>query len=115
MKTPKKKLVAVFYSLESGTEPVREWLLELEEEERKTIGSDIMSIEFAWPIGMPTVRLLGKGLWEVRSHLKDKIARVFFGIKGKHTILLNALMKKSQQAPKKDIDLDRKRLKAFGE
>jgi hypothetical protein len=62
-----KRLPAYFYRLDSGKEPVREWLKELEPEDRKTIGEDIKDVEFSWPIGMPLVRPLGRELWEVRS------------------------------------------------
>jgi hypothetical protein len=57
-----KRLPAYFYSLDSGREPVREWLRELESEDRKAIGEDIKDVEFAWPIGMPLVRPLGREL-----------------------------------------------------
>jgi hypothetical protein len=53
-----KRLPAYFYRLGSGREPVREWLKELESEDRKTIGEDIKDVEFSWPIGMPLVRPL---------------------------------------------------------
>jgi hypothetical protein len=36
-----KRLPARFYRLDSGKEPVREWLKELEPEDRKAIGEDI--------------------------------------------------------------------------
>ena len=34
-------LRVVFFRSESGREPVRDWLLELDKEDRKTIGEDI--------------------------------------------------------------------------
>ncbi|HEY4901480.1 MAG TPA: type II toxin-antitoxin system RelE/ParE family toxin, partial [Terriglobales bacterium] len=74
-----KRLPAHFYRLDSGKEPVREWLKELEPEDRKAIGEDIKDVEFSWPIGMPLVRPLGRELWEVRSSLpRGRIARVLF-------------------------------------
>jgi len=114
MSTPKKTLQAIFYSHPTGTEPVRDWLLSLLVEERKAISGDIMSVEFGWPIGMPTVRSLGHGLWEVRTTLPKTIARVFFCIKGKNLILLHGIIKKSQDTPSKDLELARKRMKAIG-
>lgn len=76
-----KKLTARFYCSANGKEPVREWLLELSAENRKVIGQDIKDVEFGWPIGMPVCRPLGKGLYEIRSHLIDKrISRVLFCI-----------------------------------
>ena len=69
MKPGLKRLPAHFFRLDSGREPVREWLKKLNLEDRKIIGEDIKDVEFAWPIGMPLVRGLGDGLWEVRSSL----------------------------------------------
>jgi phage-related protein len=114
MSIPTKALSAIFYKQLTGAEPVREWLLSLTLEERKAIGGDIMSVEYGWPIGMPTVKSLGKGLWEVRSTLPTKIARVFFCIKGGEMILLHGIIKKSQKAPKKELALAIKRMKAIG-
>ena len=44
---------AAFYRTASGTEPVRDWLLDLPDMDRRTIGYDISTAEFGWPIGMP--------------------------------------------------------------
>ena len=77
-----KRLPASFYQLPSGREPVRDWLKALPDEDRKIIGEDIKDVEFSWPIGMPLVRAIGKGLWEVRSDItQGRIARVLFYVK----------------------------------
>ncbi len=43
---------------------------------------DIQTVEFGWPLGMPTCRSLGDGLWEVRCNglTGQRIARVLFCI-----------------------------------
>jgi hypothetical protein len=66
-----KRLPARFYRSDSGKEPVREWLKSLDLADRKVLGEDIKDIEFSWPIGMPLVRPMGNGLWEVRSSLHE--------------------------------------------
>ena len=100
-----KRLPAVFYSLPSGREPVREWLRALDEHDRKTIGEDIKDVEFSWPIGMPLCRSLGGGIWEVRSELPGgRIARVLFCIDGGRMILLNGFHKKTRKTPQAEID-----------
>jgi len=71
-------LAAIFYRTGSGIEPVREWLQSLTKAEKFRIGVDIWKIQSEWPIGMPHVRSLGKGLHEVRSSLSQGIARVLF-------------------------------------
>jgi len=79
MNSDPKRLPARLYRSESGREPVREWLKDLEPEDRRVIGEDIKDVEFSWPIGMPLVRSLSRELWEVRSSLlHDRIARVNF-------------------------------------
>ena len=48
-----KRIQAFFCATESGHEPVREWLMALDREDRREIGRSLMSLEFGWPIGMP--------------------------------------------------------------
>jgi antitoxin HicB len=64
MATERKKVPARFYRSASGAEPVRDWLLELDKESRKEIGKDIATVEYGWPIGMPTCAPPGAGLYE---------------------------------------------------
>jgi phage-related protein len=106
-----KRLPAAFYALSSGVEPVREWLKRLPREDRKIIGEDIKDVEFAWPIGMPLCRHLGAGLWEVRSDLRNRTARVLFCVHGGRMILLHGFVKKTQQTPASDLDLALRRKK----
>src|SRR3954462_1772537 len=71
----------IFFRTESGGEPVRAWLLSLSQGDRKRIGEHIKTVEFGWPVGMPTCRSLGGGLHEVRTNLdQNRIARVIFYI-----------------------------------
>jgi phage-related protein len=80
--------------------------LGLDEVDRKTIGIDIKTVEYGWPIGMPVSRPLGKGLYEVRSNISNKrITRVIFTIVEHYIILLNGFVKKTQKTPKEEIDL----------
>jgi phage-related protein len=107
-----KKLPARFYVNPAGRRPVREWILELPEADRHTVGKDIQKVEFGWPLGRPHCAPLGLGLWEVRSNLdSNRIARVIFCISNGHMILLNGFSKKTQKTPKADIDLAAKRMK----
>jgi phage-related protein len=108
-----KKIAAVFFAGESGAEPVRDWLKGLDKADRVKIGEDIRTVEFGWPVGMPVCKPLGQGLYEVRTTLKDRIARVLFGIENGEMVLLHGFIKKSQAAPKDDLELARKRLKAY--
>ena len=107
-----KRVKAVFYESGSGNEPVREWLLGLDREDRRIIGEDIATVEFGYPIGMPVCRSLENGLYEVRSDISDgKIARVIFIVKRGYMVLLHGFIKKTQKTPKQDVDLAAKRAK----
>jgi len=61
-----------FWRSASGREPVREWLNSLSAEDKRTVGRDLAKVQFGWPVGMPTCRPLGAGLWEVRSSLGSR-------------------------------------------
>ena len=107
-----KKIQATFYRTARGAEPVREWLLGLNKQDRQLIGMDIKTVEFGWPIGMPTCRPMGKGLHEVRTNLPgNRIARVLFSVAGRRMFLLHGFIKKSKETQKADLALarDRKR------
>ncbi len=104
-------LTVRFYRSENGSEPVRVWLKSLPYDDKKTIGEDIKTVQFGWPIGMPVVRKLDAGLWEVRSHVKDGIARVIFTVHGNTMILLHGFIKKSQKTPIEDLETAKKRRK----
>ena len=101
-----KRLPIRFYQSASGREPVRDWLKSLSAAARKILGTDLRTLEFGWPIGMPLCRPLGHGLWEVRSSLpQGRMARVIFCVHAQHAVLLHCFLKKSQQTPKPDMDL----------
>ncbi|MGD9981627.1 MAG: type II toxin-antitoxin system RelE/ParE family toxin [Hyphomonadaceae bacterium] len=107
-----KKIPAFFYQTAAGAEPVRDWLLTLDAEDRRVIGIDMATVEFGWPVGMPTCRSLGDSLWEVRSSLPSRReARVIFAVIEEQMVLLHGFIKKSQRTPKTDLDLALKRLK----
>jgi len=56
-----RPLATSFFATESGNEPVREWLKSLPVEDRKQIGSDILAVQWTWPVGKPLVDSLGGG------------------------------------------------------
>ena len=103
-------LDVVFYKTESGNEPVRDWLKGLSREDRKSIGEDIKTAQYGWPLGMPLIRKLERGLWEVRSNISTGIARVFFTVQEGLMILLHGFVKKSQKTPPNELDTARRRL-----
>jgi len=109
-----KRVPAIFYQTEGGREPVREWLKALPyPDDRKRIGEDIKTVEFGWPIGMPTCRALGQEVFEVRTHLThNRIARVLFYVDAKNRmVLLHSFIKKTQKTPDEDLALTRNKEK----
>jgi phage-related protein len=107
-----KRIPARFYRTPAGREPVRDWLKELPDEDRRIVGEDIKDVEFSWPLGLPLVRALGRDLWEVRSSLtQGRIARVIFCVADGQMVLLNGFVKKTQKTPPQEIDLALKRMK----
>ena len=107
----KKPILNVaFYKTESGNEPVREWLKDLPKEDRHAIGEDIKTAQYGWPLGMPLIRKIERGLWEERSNISAGIARVFFTVMDRTMILLHGFVKKSQKTPQNELDTARRRL-----
>ena len=100
-----------FYATELGAEPVREWLKLLPAIDRKVIGEDMKTVQFGWPLGMPHVRSMGGGIWEVRIRLENRIARVLFVLEGSTMVLLHGFIKKTQATSQQDLDLAKDRLK----
>lgn len=107
------RLDAVFFRNAAGKEPVRDWLLSLTKAERRTIGTDIAYVQWKWPLGKPRVDHLQNGVWEVRSSMESRIARVLFAVSGGEMILLHGFIKKSQRAPRCDVDLALTRWRAW--
>lgn len=107
-----KRLPARFYRSDTGQEPVREWLKGLHPEDRRVIGEEVKDVEYSWPIGMPLVRAMGRGLWEVRSNLPSgRIARILFCIDESEMVLLHGFIKKSQKTSMGDLLLATERMR----
>jgi len=109
------KLKVHFFKTGSGTEPVRKWLKSLSLEHKKVIGEDIKTVQFGWPLGMPLVEKIKPFLWEVRSRVPNRIARVLFTVDGNVMILLHGFIKKSQKIPKNELKTALSRLKQYQE
>ena len=101
----------VFYKHTNGGEPVKEWLRSLPRADRIAIGTDMKTAEYGWPVGMPLIRKLEPKLWEVRTNLNKRIARVLFTVKDKHMVLLHGFIKKTQTTPGDDLRIARNRMK----
>ena len=105
-----RPIQVAFFRLGSGREPVREWLQGLGRSHSKTIGGDIKTLQFQWPVGMPLVRKLDDNLWELRSQLSSGIARIFFTVYDRRIVLLHGFVKKSSKTPVAELATARRRL-----
>ena len=108
-----RPLKVVFFKTDTGNEPVREWLKTLSKEDCKVIGADILTVQYAWPVGKPLVDNLGDGVWEVRSRLDNRIARTLFAMVNQEIVLLHGFIKKQQKTPQDELELAKKRKKQY--
>ena len=107
------KLQVVFFRTDTGNEPVRQWLRDLDKEDKKTIGGDIQMVQYRWPVGKPFVEKIKgyQNLWEVRSKLRRRReARVLFTVKGSKMAILHGLMKKKRKISRSVLaEVDRRK------
>lgn len=107
-----KPMALAMWASSTGSEPARDWFKALPDTDRKKVGQDLRKLQYAWPVGMPLVRSLGSGLWELRTSLPSKReARVFFATDGETLLVLHGFIKKSAQTPTHELVVARKRLK----
>jgi len=105
-----KRISLVFFRTDTGSEPVREWLLGLPKADRRIVGVGLKELEFGWPIGMPLCRALGGGLFELRVSLRSRrIARVIVCVHEEELFALHGFIKKTQKTPSGDLKLARSR------
>lgn len=105
-----RPLQVVFFRLDSGREPVREWLKGMDQPSRRSIGEDVKTVQLGWPVGMPLARKMADGLWELRSRIPAGIARTFFTVQGRNIVLLHGFVKKAQKTPSNELTIAKRRL-----
>jgi phage-related protein len=113
------RLIAIplmFWRSGSGREPVREWLKEMLIKDRRVVGRDLRRLQYGWPLGMPLVRPLPDGLWELRSSLPSRReARMLFVANEHMIVVLHGFIKKTQKTPPQEIKVAQRRLKEVAE
>jgi phage-related protein len=102
------QLTVRFYRSPAGSEPVRDWIRAQERKVRSAIGRNIRLVQRNWPIGMPLVRALGGGLWEVRTAVLGNAYRVMFTVREGTMYLFHAFVKKTRATPSADLEIARK-------
>lgn len=105
-----------FYCSSSGSSPVSDWLLEQEPKVQAKFARifDLLQ-ENGILVGMPHIRpITNSKLFEIRVEQQTNIYRIFYvAYTGQRFILLHGFQKKTQQTPKKDLEMAEKRLKDF--
>jgi phage-related protein len=107
-----RKVELVFFRNDGGGEPVRDWLKEMNQQDRHAIGKDLLRAQWRWPVGMPLCRPMGKGLWEVRTDLPgNRASRVLVCFCRGRLVALHGFIKKTRATPEDDLALARGRQK----
>ena len=109
----RKPLPMFFYRTANGKEPVKEWLSQLSKADRRRCGEELRVVQWGWPLGMPLVKKIEMGLWEVRVRLDQRIARILFTLSEGNMIVLHAFIKKSQKINQDDLHLARQRKRSL--
>ena len=72
--------------------------------------------EFGLELRMPHSRAMGDGLFEIRPRGREGIARVFYCMKiGRKIIMLHTFVKKTNETPKRELDIARRRQREVSE
>ena len=106
------KISLVFFQTTAGNEPVREWLRDLPEENRRAIGQDLERFQYRWPVGMPLAGPLVARSLQVSHGIgrQPVIARVIFCFHEDELVALTGFIKKSQKTLLQgELDLARAR------
>ena len=96
----------IFYDLEDGTEPAKEFLLSLDVKMRakmlRTI--DLLAVNGV-ELREPHSKPLDDGIFELRAKVGSDISRVlYFFIVGRRVILTNGFIKKTQKTPPAELE-----------
>jgi phage-related protein len=104
-----------FYSTETGSEPVLDFIRSLPKVERSQVGRIIRKLEEeGTALRMPQSRPLvsAESLFELRVSGEQNIYRVlYFHFTGRTFVLVHAFTKKTQRTPEKEIKIALQRLR----
>jgi phage-related protein len=94
---------------------VREFLQSLDDEARASIGWAIEQLRVRnVRAGMPLVRHVEGDLWELRRESRTNIYRLmYFFFRGRRIVFVHGFQKRTQQTPRREIEIARVRYRAF--
>ena len=100
----------VFYDKPDGSEPVKEFLLSVDDKMRARLIRTInLLAQNGTALRMPYSKHLVDGIFEIRAQAGSDISRVlYFFVIGRRIVLTNGFVKKTQRTPKNEIELAKK-------
>lgn len=94
-----------------GERPVDEFIKRQQPRARSKIIHNVRLLrQYGNTLGMPRVKMLGAGLYELRIRGKEEL-RIFFCFKQRDIYLLHGFKKQTQKTPAKELDVAMKRMK----
>lgn len=104
------KFEVEFYETENGGQPAKEFLLSLDKKMRAKMVNTISILQDnGYELREPYSKHLSEGIFELRAKVGSDITRVlYFFYIGKHIILTNGFIKKTQKTPPKEIEKAKK-------
>ncbi len=99
------------FETNSGDKPVDDFIKKQQPQAKAKIAHTVKLLkQHGNRLGMPHVKSLGFGLYEMRIRGKAEL-RIFYCFKGKTIYLLHGFKKQTQQTPQKELNLALQRLK----
>jgi phage-related protein len=105
-----KKWEIETYSTPSGQEVVEDFILKLQPSTKAKLARllDLLS-QYGAELSMPHAKPMGKGMYELRVRGKQEVRIFYVFVKGSTIYLLHAFQKKTQETPKRELELARSR------
>jgi phage-related protein len=105
-----------FYTSRTGHSPVQEYVDQLTGREARSVVNALQLLqEYGLALGLPHVRPLESKLWELRIRGQRQHRVIYVAAMGHRFVLLHAFAKKTQQTPRREIDLALHRLSDYQE
>jgi len=101
----------IFYQNPSGDFPVEDFIGSLTAKEQAKVSRSIDLLEeFGLALGMPHVKKIGVGMWELRVIFGGQIFRLLFTTLDKgRIVLLHGFVKKSDKIPLRELEVAKQR------
>jgi phage-related protein len=107
----------VFFKDDDGTVPVRDWLLELRQRQRRAFAKCVVRLrrlaELGHELRRPEADLLRDGIYELRAREGRVNYRLLYFFHGQNAAILAHGLTKEDKVPKTDIDRAMRRKAAF--